>query len=142
MAAKKNYVVRLEDLEPRPLLAGAGHTGGVGYDIFNADTVGAESLRLVAQRYAPGGFTTGHPIHTDREQTYYILSGTMHIEIDGEQYVAPAGSFVFIPRGAQHDHRNEGTEDMVFLTINTPVRSGEAPPVKHQASPDGEPVTA
>lgn len=129
--ARRNYVVRFEDLTPRPLLDGAGHNGGVGYDIFTADTIGTEALRLLAQKYEPGGFTTGHPIHTDREQAYYILSGTMHIEIDGEQYVAPAGSFVFIPRGAQHDHRNEGDDDMVFLTINTPVRSGEPPAVRH-----------
>ena len=35
------------------------------------------------------------------------MSGEMHLALDGEEHTVPAGSFVFIPRGVQHEHRND-----------------------------------
>jgi quercetin dioxygenase-like cupin family protein len=91
--------------------------------------VGTEALRLLVQEYPPGGYTEGHPIHYDFEQTYFVLAGTMTLYLDDQTYTVPAGSFVFIPRGMKHEHRNDGSEPMRFLTINVPVRDGQPPPV-------------
>jgi quercetin dioxygenase-like cupin family protein len=122
-------VVRLDDLEQKPLNDGMGHVSGRFWEVFTKATVGTEALRLLVQEYPSGGYTEGHPIHNDLEQTYYVLSGTMTVFLDGKKHIAPAGTFVFIPRGTKHEHRNDGNEPMVFLTINVPVRSGEVPPV-------------
>jgi quercetin dioxygenase-like cupin family protein len=124
-----NRIVRLEELPQRPLDDGAGHVNGRVWEVFTKATVGAEALRLLVQEYPPGGFTEGHPIHTDFEQCYYVLSGTMTLFLETEQHVVPAGSFVFIPRGVKHEHRNDGETPMVFMTINVPVRDGVAPPI-------------
>jgi len=40
--------------------------------------------------------------------------------IDGEERVAPAGSFVFVPRGVLHTFWNAGTEPARQLTVFTP----------------------
>jgi quercetin dioxygenase-like cupin family protein len=123
------HIVRLENLPQRPLNDGAGHVDGRVWEVFTKATVGAEALRLLVQEYPPGGYTEGHPIHTDFEQVYYVLSGTMTLFLGSDTHVVPAGSFVFIPRGTKHEHRNDGDAPMVFLTINVPVRDGVPPPV-------------
>ena len=124
-----NRIVRLEEVPQRPLDDGAGHVNGRVWEVFTKASVGAEALRLLVQEYPPGGFTEGHPIHTDFEQCYYVLDGTMTLFLEAEQHVVPAGSFVFIPRGVKHEHRNDGETPMVFMTINVPVRDGVAPPI-------------
>jgi quercetin dioxygenase-like cupin family protein len=129
MTTATNNVVRLEDLERRPLNDGMGHVGGRYWEVFTKSTVGTEALRLLVQEYPPGGYTEGHPIHEDFEQTYYILSGELTVFIDGKKTAAPAGTYVFIPRGVKHEHRNDSANSVVFMTINVPVRSGEVPPL-------------
>jgi len=128
-----DLVTRLDLIEQKPLEDGYGHHGGRLWEVFTAETIGTEALRLLVQEYGPGGYTKDHPIHTRNEQAYYVVEGEMTVEIDGVEHQAAAGSFVFIPRGARHDHRNAGTGRLVFLTINVPVRDGEVPPVRHHA---------
>ena len=128
-------IVRLDEIEKKVLDDGHGHVNGLYQEVFTRATVGSEALRLLVQEYPPGGYTEGHPIHYDFEQTYYILSGTMTLFLDGEEHQVPAGSFVFIPRGMKHEHRNDGQESMVFLTINVPVRDGLPPPLPQRATP-------
>ena len=127
-------IVRLDELSRQPLNDGAGHVDGHFWEVFTRATIGTEALRLLVQEYPPGGYTEGHPIHMDFEQCYYVLSGTMTAFLDGKRYEVPTGSFVFIPRGMKHEHRNDGDSPMVFLTINVPVRDGAAPPLQHADS--------
>jgi len=122
-------VVTLDDIEPKVVPAKEGHHGGQIWYVFNRDTIGTEGLRLHVQEYFPGGYTEGHPPHQDIEQVYYILSGTMAVHIAGKDYIARPGCFVYIPRGAVHYHRNAGEDNLRFITINVPVRSGDVPPL-------------
>lgn len=122
-------IVKLEDIEQRPLNDGMGHVSGRFWEVFTKPTVGTEALRLLVQEYPPGGQTSGHPVHTDFEQTYYVLAGTLTLVLDGEEHIVPEGSFVFIPRGVRHEHRNDRSEPLRFMTINVPVRDGEVPPL-------------
>lgn len=122
-------VLSLADIEPQVVPLAEGHHNGRIWWIFNKDTVGTEGLRMHVQEYSPGGYTQGHAPHQDFEQAYYVIAGTMAVKVSGKEYVAQAGSFVYIPRGAEHSHYNAGTDNLVFLTINAPVRSGQAPPL-------------
>lgn len=125
-------VVTLDDIQPEEWTGDvAGHHGGRIWWIFNPDTIGTEGLKIHVQEYEPGGYTDpeDHPTHTDFEQVYYIISGTMAFQLRDEEYTVKAGSFVYIPRGAKHSHYNAGDDNLVFLTINAPVRSGDVPPV-------------
>ena len=54
------------------------------------------------------------------DQIFYILEGTMSIEVDGQQYQAPPGTLVFFPKGVPHKNWNAGTEPTVHLAFNTP----------------------
>ena len=130
MAVTTRNIVRLEDLERRPITDGMGHVEGDHWEVFTKAAGGTEALRLLVQEYPPGGYTTDHPVHMDFEQTYYVMSGQMTLTLDDEVHVVPAGTFVFIPRGVRHEHRNDSTEPMVFMTINVPVRDGDVPPLR------------
>jgi quercetin dioxygenase-like cupin family protein len=122
-------VVRLDEIQARPLDDGMGHVNGRVWEVFTKPTVGTEALRLLVQEYPPGGYTSGHPVHMDFEQTYYVLAGTLTLVLDGKEQVVPEGSFVFIPRGVRHEHRNDRSEPLRFMTINVPVRDGDVPPL-------------
>lgn len=121
------YVWTLDDVVPGPHSEKMGHFGGTGWRLINKNTVGAEAVRVHYSVYPPGTFTENHPIHDDREQVYYIVSGTMSLDIDGQKHEVKPGSFVYVPRGVEHNHRNNGNEDLIFITVNCPVRSGEVP---------------
>ena len=58
----------------------------------------------------------------DFEQIFYVLSGEMNVEIDGEVFRAPAGSLIRFPAGVPHRNWNdEGGEDTLHLAINVPA---------------------
>jgi mannose-6-phosphate isomerase-like protein (cupin superfamily) len=57
-------------------------------------------------------------VHADQEKAFYVISGTLVIEIDGETLTAPARSFVLAPRGVRRRHiAAPGTR---VLTIYSP----------------------
>ena len=123
------YVWKLDDVKPGEHSKEMGHYGGTGWRLINKKTVGSEAVRIHYSVYPPGSYTEGHPPHDDREQVYYIISGTMSLKIGGEEHKVPPGAFVYVPRGVEHNHRNDGPEDLIFITVNSLVRSGEVPPL-------------
>lgn len=44
-------------------------------------------------------------IHHDADEAFYVLSGEYIIFVDGRDFTCPAGSFIFIPKGARHGFR-------------------------------------
>jgi mannose-6-phosphate isomerase-like protein (cupin superfamily) len=69
---------------------------------------------------AGGGSPAGMHTHVV-DQIFYILSGTMNLEIQGKQYTAGAGSLVVFPAGVPHRNWNGGAEPTVHLAFNTPL---------------------
>ena len=53
--------------------------------------------------------------HHEPEETYYVISGRGHIEIDGHEAEIGPGSAVYIPSNAKHAVCCIGTEPLVFL---------------------------
>jgi len=72
--------------------------------------------------YEPGQSTVIH-MHPKEEEAIFVLEGTAHMAIDGQEVVVPAGSIVRFPSNVMHDVRNLGVERCVimFLKINPKV---------------------
>ncbi len=87
---------------------------------------GATSARVVYIRTPPeGGSPNGLHIHAV-DQHFYVLSGIMDIEVDGETFKAPPGSFLYFPAGMPHRNWNDGDEPTIHLSINAPMlKEGE-----------------
>jgi quercetin dioxygenase-like cupin family protein len=81
------------------------------------DRVAVNVIRTPAGQGSPEG------LHTHAfEQVFYVLSGTMNIEIDGSTFRAPAGSLIRFPEGVPHRNWNdEDGEDSLHLAINVPA---------------------
>jgi quercetin dioxygenase-like cupin family protein len=64
----------------------------------------------------------GPPLHThaNEGESVYVLDGEMRFKLRDEIQAAPAGSFVFIPRGAPHTWQNVGDGPARILIHFTP----------------------
>jgi quercetin dioxygenase-like cupin family protein len=88
---------------------------------------GATSAMITLVQTPPGeGSPAG--LHTHRfDQAFYLMSGTMSLEIGGEPHEAGPGTLVLFPAGVPHRNWNAGTEPTVHLAINTPLPDPELP---------------
>lgn len=75
---------------------------------------------------AGGGSPAGMHTHAV-DQIFYILSGTMSIEIEGQQHDCPPGSLIIFPAGVPHRNWNGGTEPTIHLAFNTPLPDPNVP---------------
>src|SRR3981081_2957074 len=69
---------------------------------------------------AGGGSPAGMHTHVV-DQIFYILSGTMNLEIDSTAYEAGPGTLVVFPAGVPHRNWNGGTDATVHLAFNAPL---------------------
>ncbi len=53
--------------------------------------------------------------HHEPEETYYVISGNGHMQIDDLEEDLGPGSAVYIPPNAKHTVRCTGTEPLVFI---------------------------
>jgi len=75
---------------------------------------------------AGGGSPAG--MHTHQvDQIFYILSGTMKIEVEGTEYNAPPGTLVVFPAAVPHRNWNDGPEPTIHLAFNTPMPDPNLP---------------
>ena len=56
----------------------------------------------VIEHLAPQGHGSPLHIHTREDEWFYVLEGELTFWVDGQVSVAPAGSFVFGPKGLPH----------------------------------------
>ena len=96
-----------------------GPAGTVTLKAVAADSGGT----LSAYEFTTPPATAGPPLHLHRtwDEAFYILEGEMTFLIDGHTHSAPAGSFVFIPRGILHTFWNASDAPATQLVVFTPA---------------------
>lgn len=85
---------------------------------------------------APSGSMIAPHIHQDEEESYYILEGSLTMQLNDREFKVQAGDFVHIPAGTVHGYRNESNQptrflawvvggelDQFFLTMGEQIRS-------------------
>jgi mannose-6-phosphate isomerase-like protein (cupin superfamily) len=98
-------------------------------ELFN-ETSGAKHCTIKCIKTPGGsGSPAGMHIH-DIDQIFYILSGTMSIEVEDKQYDCEPGSLIIFPAGVPHRNWNNGSEPTVHLAFNTPLPQPGVPFVK------------
>ena len=88
---------------------------------------GAKNCTISYIKTPPGGGSpAGLHVH-EVDQVFYILSGTMSIEIEGKQYDCSPGSLIIFPAGVPHRNWNGSSEPTVHLAFNTPLPDPDLP---------------
>ena len=83
---------------------------------------------MVSYIQTPAGGGSPEGMHThDVDQVFYVLSGTMSLEIAGEEMQAGPGTLVVFPSGVPHRNWNGGNEPTVHLAINAPLPDPNKP---------------
>lgn len=90
-----------------------------------ATTCGVNCIKTPPGEGSPGGLHT-HAV----DQLFYILSGTMNLEIGDRPYTAGPGTLVVFPAGIPHRNWNGGSEPTVHLAINVPLPAAGEPFVR------------
>lgn len=68
----------------------------------------------------PGGGPPPH-IHTREDESFYLLEGTLTVQVGDKTLQASPGDFVYLPRGIAHSFRNTGKENVRMLVTVTPA---------------------
>ncbi|HEV7666336.1 MAG TPA: cupin domain-containing protein [Chloroflexota bacterium] len=110
------YVRRVDDAA----LAAAGSSERFSQWLLDHTNGGQHCSVNFIKTPAGGGSPAGLHTHAG-DQIFFVLEGTMKVEIEGQQYDAGPGTLVVFPAGVPHRNWNSGTEPTVHLAINAPL---------------------
>jgi quercetin dioxygenase-like cupin family protein len=68
----------------------------------------------------PGGGPPPH-IHSREDESFYLLEGTLTVQVGDETLQATPGDFVYLPRGITHSFRNTGQVNARMLVTVAPA---------------------
>lgn len=74
----------------------------------------------VIEHLAPRGHGSPLHVHTNEDEWFYVIEGELTFWIDGKVSIAPAGSFVFGPRGLAHTFI-VSSDEARFLLVAEPA---------------------
>ena len=96
-----------------------GPVGGPVRIMARAETTGG-TFAALHNVVAPGMGPPLH-LHVREDEMFYVLEGRLHVRAGEHDLDAPAGSFVFVPRGTPHAFRNPDEVPARILVMFTPA---------------------
>ena len=114
----------MAEAEPTFHRPGEGENHEMGGSSLSIKATGEQTngtFFLSETTVAPG--FPGPPLHRHNElvDMFYVLEGTLTIQIEGRTEEAPAGSFFCAPPGVAHTFSNRSEAPVRFLNFNTPA---------------------
>ncbi|ATF91669.1 Uncharacterized conserved protein, contains double-stranded beta-helix domain [Cedecea neteri] len=84
-----------------------------------------DSALSVIHERMPAGRAEQRHYHSAAQQFFFVLSGALTMELEGERFVVPAGKGIPIPPQAKHQARNDSDNEVEFLVISQPTTRGD-----------------
>ncbi|GGZ39757.1 hypothetical protein GCM10010387_37620 [Streptomyces inusitatus] len=121
---------------------------GDRYTVKSGEHNTGKSLFIIEALVPEGG---GPPLHVHHweEEAFYVLEGTVEFRDKNGKHEAPAGSFIFVPRGTEHAFKNvspepakmlfmtvPGGKERFFLNVGVPADDDTPPPSEEQRLKD------
>ena len=78
-------------------------------------------------------------VHLAHDEFISVLDGTLRVRLGDDVLLAPAGSFVYVPRGLQHTWQNVGDADARMLVWFVPGARGMEEFFRAVAASEGNP---
>lgn len=109
----------------KPIFRPAGTAAAVygPGDLYSLLVTGEESNNVFFQFEAvvpEGGGPPPH-IHSNEDETFYVVRGSLEILLGDKTHLARAGDFVYVPRGTVHRFKNVGKGSAVQLVTFSPA---------------------
>ena len=99
-------------VKPYVLPPGTG-VPGFGAEVKASGAATGDMLTLIESRTVGGA---PRHVHTHEDEYFYVVSGTITVEIGGEHAEVGAGGFVFLPRGIPHSWDTIGEATLLMIT--------------------------
>ena len=99
-----------------------GYVWGDGCDGWHL--CASDALSVIEERMPPGTSEERH-FHTAARQVFYVLSGTLTLEVEGEVHLMTAGQSLEIAPKVPHQATNTTGNDVRFLVISSPPAQGD-----------------
>jgi quercetin dioxygenase-like cupin family protein len=97
----------------------------LSFEVEHWNESGPPDARTLRRRLEREGYTvfewadrpgTTYAAHSHPEdQSHWVLSGTLTLVVEGEEYTLRAGDRDFLPAWTEHEARVEGSEAAVYL---------------------------
>ena len=128
---------------PRHVPPGGGRSFWLLDELYTAKALGEDTGGAFAFVEATTPPQAGPPLHVhhNEDETFWVLEGELEVVLGDEIVRAPAGSFVYAPRGVPHTYRNVGTTparyvatirpaglERFFFEVSEPAEDPSAPP--------------
>lgn len=84
-----------------------------------------DSALSVIHERMPAGRAEQRHYHSTAQQLFFVLSGELTMELEGEHYVVSSGKGIPIPPQAKHQARNDSDNEVEFLVISQPTTRGD-----------------
>ena len=91
------------------------------------NTLGSPNNSFVIAEWRDAGAPPGPPrliaprhLHHSDDEAWYVLEGTLVVQVGDNNVEAQAGSAVLVPRGTPHTYWNPGPRPARYLLIMTP----------------------
>ncbi|MBL8378370.1 MAG: cupin domain-containing protein [Burkholderiales bacterium] len=81
-------------------------------------------LSVIQERIPPSAGEVRH-YHARARQLFYVLEGTLDIDIDCRVHHLARGDALEVPPGSTHRVRNTGDADVTFLVVSAPSTTGD-----------------
>lgn len=80
---------------------------------------------LVIHEKMPASTQEARHYHAVSRQFFFVLSGTLTMELEGKRHTLHAQQGIEIPPGAPHQARNDAPQAVEFLVISHPTTRGD-----------------
>ena len=105
----------------RAVVVRPGEGERVGNVEFLARTDDTPRFNLAVIRMRPGAPGPGAHVNPDEDDSFYVLSGSLRFEVEGEIVDAGPGTFVLVPPGVEHSFSNPHEEPAEVLNVHAPA---------------------
>jgi quercetin dioxygenase-like cupin family protein len=112
------------DARTGAFVTGPGGGTPIGHQGLRVRTGGEETgERFALLEFVAAPRSQGPPrhVHRSHDEAFYVLSGTLTVEAEGELHDVAAGGFAWAPRGVTHTFENRGDEPAHYLGLCFPA---------------------
>ena len=117
-----------------------GTVSGLARSVLVGPSVGAVHTELAVGRLEPGGWLGSH-VHSF-EEALYVLAGELTVEVDGHVWRLRSGDYTVMQIGVWHLLANLGSDEVRWISVNTPQRRAPSDPRRDTFFRPGRPDLA